>query len=141
MLVVQHMSIRPLPSPEITQAIIGAGIVVHKETGPGLLESIYRKCLVIELRLQGFQVETEVSIPFTYKGTAIDSNLRADIIVNDCVLVEVKAVESILPIHQAQVITYLKLAAFSAGLIMNFNVKRLTQGVRRVVHPDLYLSS
>jgi len=123
---------------ELTGAIIGCAIAVHQETGPGLLESIYKTCLILELRARGLHVETERPLTVVYRGVPVDSHFRLDIIVNDAVVVEVKAVTSVAPVHHAQVITYLKLTGCAVGLLINFNVPVLAKGVRRVVRPDLY---
>jgi len=118
---------------EITEQVIGAAIEVHRELGPGLLESTYEECLARELALRQIPFERQRSVPLTYKGAAVDVGFRVDMVVADRVLVELKAVESILPIHEAQVLTYLKLARLHLGLLINFNVKLLTDGVRRLV--------
>ena len=123
---------------DLTERIIGCGIEVHKTLGAGLLESVYRECLGIELTSAGLRVENERCVKLNYKGTVINSNLRLDLVVEDMVVVELKAVESLHPIHQSQVITYLKLGGFPAGLVMNFNVGSLKWGIRRLNHPDKY---
>jgi len=122
---------------QLTEAIIGAAIKVHASTGPGLLEAIYLPCLTLELRAQGLRVDTERSVPVAYRGVTI-AHYRIDLLVEDLVVIEVKAVKALEPVHQAQLITYLKLTGCSVGLLMNFNVPLLTSGIRRVVHPDLY---
>ena len=124
----------------LTEQIIGCAIAVHKALGPGLLESIYRDCLVIELRAQGLRVETERQVGLNYRGQPVPTRLRLDLLVQMSVVVEVKAVDCIHPIHLAQVITYLKLAGHSVGLLFNFNSTSLRVGLRRVIHPDLYAS-
>ena len=121
---------------DLTERIIGCGMEVHKTLGAGLLESVYRKCLGLELKSAGLRVENERCVKLNYKGTAISSNLRLDLVVEDMVVVELKAVESLHPIYQSQVITYLKLGGFPAGLVMNFNVGSLKWGIRRLEHPD-----
>ncbi len=131
------MSLQKPAHEQLTETIIGSGIAVHVETGPGLLESIYLPCLVIELRSRGLRVETERSVPVRYRGLTI-AHYRIDLVVEDLVVVEVKAVKALDPVHQAQVITYLKLTGCPVGLLMNFNVPLLTNGIRRVVHPSLY---
>jgi GxxExxY protein len=118
--------------------IIGCAIEVHRNLGPGLLESVYRECLLIELRDSSLGFECERRIPVSYKGRTINSTLRLDLFVNDCVIVELKAIEQIHPVHLAQVITYLKLSACPVGLLLNFNVTSLRSGLRRLVHPDRY---
>jgi GxxExxY protein len=123
---------------ELTGRIIASAIAVHRETGPGLLESIYKTCLILELRARSLDVETERPLTVVYRGVSIDSHFRLDIIVDGSVVVEVKAVTNVAPVHHAQVITYLKLTGCPVGLLINFNVPVLAQGVRRVVRPDLY---
>ena len=122
----------------LTERIIGCGIEVHKTLGAGLLESVYRECLGIELKRAGLRVQTERCVKLNYKGIAINSNLRLDLVVEGLVVVELKAVETLHPIYQSQVITYLKLGGFPAGLVMNFNVGSLKWGIRRLDHPDRY---
>jgi GxxExxY protein len=119
---------------EITEQVIGAAIEVHRELGPGLLESAYEECLARELALRQIPFERQKAIPVTYKGRKFDAGFRADMIVADQVLVEPKAVESIVPIHEAQVLTYLKLAGLHVGLLINFNVPVLAKGIRRFVN-------
>jgi GxxExxY protein len=121
-----------------TEKIIGCAIEVHKTFGAGLLESVYRECLAVELRNAGLCFESERCIKLTYKGVPINSNLFVDLIVEGIVVVELKAVECLHPIHSSQVITYLKLAHCPAGLLLNFNVTRMKAGVKRLDHPDLY---
>jgi GxxExxY protein len=123
---------------ELTEAIIGCAIEVHKALGPGLLESVYRECLNIEMTRARLCFEHERRIPLMYKGVPINSTLRLDLIVEGIVVVELKALEHIHPIHLAQVITYLKLTDCPAGLLLNFNVTTMRLGVRRMDHPDLY---
>jgi GxxExxY protein len=119
---------------QITGAIIGAAIEVHRALGPGLLESAYRACLVYELRRRGWLVEPEKPLPVTYKGVELDCGYRLDLVVQDTVIVELKAVEEVIPIHQAQLLSYLRLAGKSVGLLINFNVKVLVDGVDRIVN-------
>ncbi|HJR67256.1 MAG TPA: GxxExxY protein, partial [Gemmatimonadaceae bacterium] len=117
----------------ITGQIIGAGIEVHRQLGPGLLESAYRECLCWELRLRGFSTVSERIVPLVYKGVRVDAGYRADIIVDERVLVELKCIEKLAPIHTTQVVTYLRLAGLHVGLLMNFNVPFLREGIVRVV--------
>jgi GxxExxY protein len=119
--------------PDLTRAILGSAITVHRDLGPGLLEGTYRACLMRQLATDGLAAAHEVSIPMRYQGTPIDQAYRADIIVEKQVLLELKAVEALLPIHQAQVLSYLKHSRLRVGLLINFNVPRLVQGVRRFV--------
>lgn len=124
---------------KLTEKIIGCGIEVHRTLGPGLLESIYRECLFAELRLHSLKVECERSVPLYYKGERVKVALMIDLLVEECVVVELKAVERLHPVHSAQVITYLKLTGFPAGLLMNFNSTSLRAGLRRLDHPDRYV--
>lgn len=123
----------------LTEKVIGCAISVHRELGPGLLESVYRECMVIELKMQHMRVDSERGIRLEYKGQRLSSNLIVDLLVDGCVVVELKAVERIHPVYLAQVITYLKLTGCPAGLLINFNATSLRGGLRRLVHPDLYL--
>jgi GxxExxY protein len=123
---------------ELTEAIIACAIEVHKTLGPGLLESIYRDALVLELRLAGFEVVVEQNIPVYYRGHRIRGDLRIDIMVNGLVIVEIKAVDRLHPVHQAQVITYLKLTGAPVGLLFNFNATSIRAGMKRLEHPDEY---
>jgi len=126
---------------DLTQAIIGCGVRVHEIWGPGLLESVYKACLVIELQADGHQVTTNRRVPLIYKGQDLKTDFCPDVIVDDAVVVELKVVEKLAPVHKAQVITYLKLTNLSIGLLMNFNVPLLKQGIHRVVRPDLLVRS
>jgi GxxExxY protein len=122
----------------LRERVIGCGIEVHRQLGPGLLESIYRDCLVIELRAAGLGVIRECRVGLDYKGHSIADGLKVDVLVDNRLIVEVKAVEHIHPVHLAQVITYLKLTGCPCGLLMNFNATSLRAGVRRLERPDLY---
>ena len=117
-----------------TSAIIGAAIEVHRHLGPGLLESAYEECLCYELHLRAVAFTRQVRLPVIYKGLALDCGYKIDLIVRGEVVMELKSIEKILPIHQAQLLTYLKLTRKPVGLLINFNVPILTQGiVRRVL--------
>lgn len=116
----------------LTQKVIGCAIEVHRHLGPGLLESAYEKCLAHELALAGLAFKVQVPMPVEYKNVKLDCGYRVDLFVEDCLIVELKAVEQILRIHEAQVITYMKLAEAPVGLIINFNVKLLKEGIRRL---------
>jgi GxxExxY protein len=118
---------------ELTDAIIGAAIEVHRALGPGLLESTYEMCLCRELSLRGLRFERQVPIPADYKGVKLDCGYRADLVVQSAVLVEIKAIDSLLPIHDAQLLSYLKLGGWKVGLLINFNVGLLKHGIRRRV--------
>jgi GxxExxY protein len=122
-----------LRNSDITQAVLGAAIEVHKALGPGLLESAYEECLCHELKLRGLIYDRQVELPLSYKGIQLDYGYRIDLIVEDIVLLELKAVEQLLPIHEAQLLTYLRLSGIKTGLLINFNVPLLKQGVIRRV--------
>lgn len=118
---------------QLTEKIIGAAIEVHRSLGPGLLESAYEECLCHELSLQKVPFKRQLSLPIQYKGIAIDCGYRLDLLVADTVVVELKSIEELLPIHSAQLLTYLKLGGWKVGLLINFNVPILKQGIRRLV--------
>ena len=113
--------------------IIGAAIEVHKELGPGLLESAYEACLMFELANRGLKAEKQKELPVVYRGVRIDCGYRLDLLVEDLVIVELKAVERLERIHEAQVISYLKLSGKHVGLLINFNVLQLVKGLKRIV--------
>lgn len=123
----------PLHDEALTEVIIGAAIEVHRHLGPGLLESAYRRCLVHELRLREVPVASEVSLDLEYKGLLVPASYRLDLLVADRVIVEVKAVDKTTPIHEAQWLTYLRLSGRKAGLLLNFKVKLLKDGITRRV--------
>ncbi len=116
---------------EITSQIIGSAIEVHKQLGPGLLESAYEACLAYELIERGLKVEQQKPLPVQYKDVKLDAGYRLDLLVEDIVVVELKAVEKVLPIHEAQILSYLKLSGLKVGLLINFNVKLLKNGIKR----------
>ncbi len=118
---------------ELTDAIIGAAMEVHRTLGPGLLESTYEMCLCRELSIRGITFERQVPIPVEYKGVKLDCGYRADIVVDETILIEIKAVDSVLSIHDAQLLSYLKLGGWKIGLLINFNVELLKHGLRRRV--------
>ncbi len=118
---------------EIATATVDGAYKVHKALGPGLLESVYESCLAYGLRKRSFEVRTQLDLPITYDGMTIESGLRPDILIADLVLVEVKAVEQVHPVHHAQVLTYLKLMSLRLGLLINFNVPMIAKGIRRIV--------
>lgn len=117
----------------ITQAIIGAAIQIHTELGPGLLESTYEICLAYELASQGLHASRQVQLPVIYKGVHLDCGYRIDLLVEHTVIVEVKAVEALTTLHQAQLLTYLKLSGHKTGLLINFNARTIKQGLQRLV--------
>jgi GxxExxY protein len=118
---------------EISELIIKASINIHNKLGPGLLESVYQRILAYELRKAGLQVETEVPIPVEWDENIIDDSFRADLIINNQVLVELKSIENLLPLHHKQVFTYLKLTNLHLGLLINFNTPLLKDGLHRIV--------
>ena len=119
---------------DITRKIIGAAIEVHKKLGPGLLESAYEECLCCEMQLRGIEFKRQVPLSLNYKGVVLDCGYRLDLLVEDKVIVELKSIEGLEPIHEAQMLTYLKLRNAWLGLIINFNVIMLKDGVRRLVN-------
>src|SRR6185312_5281837 len=118
----------------LTEQIIRAAIEVHKALGPGLLESVYEECLCHELHLRGLRFQRQLTVPVIYKGVALDCGYRLDLIVEDTVILELKSIDRVLPIHEAQLLTYLKLLDKPVGFILNFNVSALRQGgiIRKV---------
>ncbi len=120
---------------ELTETIIAAAIEVHRDKGPGLIESIYEWCLLKELGLRGLECVSQKSVLIEYKGFTREEPLRFDMLVEGCVLVEAKAVEKILPIHKAQLLSYMKLLNVPLGLLINFHEMKLTDGVHRLILP------
>lgn len=118
---------------QLSREIIGAALDVHTALGPGLLESAYEECLARELALRDIAFERQVPLPISYKGTAVDAGYRLDFLVSGLVVVELKAVDGLLPIHKAQLLTYLKLSRKKLGMLINFNTERLRDGIKRVV--------
>jgi GxxExxY protein len=118
---------------EVSHIVITAAMKVHSALGPGLLESAYEACLAHELRKAGLKVETQVGLPVVYDGIKLDLGCRIDMLVNDLVIVELKSVEEISRVHVAQVLSYMKLSEKQLGLIINFNVLRLKDGIKRLV--------
>lgn len=119
---------------EITNEIIGAAIEVHRVLGPGLLESAYEECLCHELGFRGVSYSRQKELPVSYKGIRLDCGYRLDLLVANSVVVEIKAIDGLLPIHEGQLLTYLKMGGWQVGLLMNFNVPVLKDGIRRIVH-------
>ena len=118
---------------DITRVIIGCAIDVHKELGPGLLESAYEECLYYELQKAGLKVEKQKAIPVVYKEIKLDCGYRADIIVENKIVIELKTVDEFNPVHEAQILTYLNFADKKLGLLINFNVLRLKDGIKRYI--------
>jgi len=119
---------------ELTHSIIGAALEVHKILGPGLLEAVYEDCFVEELQLRGLRVERQVHTPIIYKGREVGNPLIIDILVEGCVIVELKTVQELLDIHSAQLLSYLRLTGKKLGLLINFNTVHLRDGLKRVVN-------
>lgn len=118
----------------ISNKIIGAAIEVHKNLGPGLLESTYEHCLSYELREMGLAIQRQKDLPVIYKGNLIDCGYRLDLLVENKVIIEIKAEKSLLPVHEAQLLTYLKLTQLKLGLLLNFNVVMMKNGIKRIVN-------
>ncbi len=118
----------------LTNAIIGAAIAVHRELGPGLLESAYEACLAFELTEKGFQVERQKQLPVTYRGLRLDCGYRLDLLIEYQVILELKTADRLLPIHDAQLLSYLKMAQKKVGLLINFNSLRVKDGIKRIVN-------
>jgi GxxExxY protein len=119
---------------QLSNEVIGAAIEVHKTIGPGLLESVYQECMVYELTNRGFQTAREVSLPVRYKGLQFLAAYRADIVVEDKLILELKAVEVLLPVYSAQLLSYLRMSGLKLGLLINFCVPHLRDGVKRIVN-------
>ena len=128
------MKNKELTENEITEVIIGSAIKVHKQLGPGLLESAYEECLYYELKKTSLDIEKQKPLPLIYEGVKLECGYRADIVANNKVVIEIKSIEAFNDIHLAQMITYLKLAECKVGLLINFNVLKLKDGIKRVVH-------
>jgi GxxExxY protein len=128
---------------QISRRIIGAAIAVHRHLGPGLLESAYQSCLAFELKQLGLRFEEQKPLPVTYKEVRLDCGYRLDLVVEDEIIVEIKAAEALLPIHQAQLLSYLRIAHKRVGLLINFHVPVLKNGLKRIVNefPDTRLAT
>lgn len=118
----------------LTERIIGAAIQVHRELGPGMLESAYEACLVYELEQQGLRVESQKALPLKYRDVMLDCGYRVDLLVDERVIVEIKVLEALQPVHKAQLLSYLRLSGCKVGLLINFNVDVLKRGIHRVVN-------
>lgn len=118
---------------ELSKRVIGCALEVHKHLGPGLLESTYEQCMAHELSLAGIAFKIQPALPVEYKGLKLDCGYRIDLLIEEKLIVELKSVAELLPIHQAQLLTYMKLARITIGLLINFNVTRLKDGLRRFV--------
>jgi GxxExxY protein len=117
----------------LTESVIGLAIEVHRALGPGLLESAYQECLCYELKAKGIAFGRQVTLPVVYKSVKLDCGYRMDLVVDDRLVVELKTVEKILPIHEAQLLTYLRLSGIRTGLLLNFNTSVLKDGIKRMV--------
>jgi GxxExxY protein len=129
------MLIKPSMFSDVTRVILGAAIEAHRTLGPGLLESIYSECLEYELTVRRLRFVVQKPIPINYKGMVLDGGYRVDLIVEDLVVVNIKSVAALAPIHEAQVLTYLRLTRCPVGLLIDFNVPRLMDGVKRLINP------
>ena len=118
----------------LSKIIVDACYSVHKEFGPGLLESVYEFCLLKEFEMRGIDAKSQVSIPLIYKGKKLEKEFKIDILVEDEIILEIKSVEVLLPVHKAQLISYLKLADKRLGFLVNFNVPRIKDGIKRIVN-------
>lgn len=123
----------PAETERVAKMVVDAALQVHRTLGPGLLESVYETCLADELRERGLKVETQIIVPITYKTINLDPGLRIDILVENCVIVELKAVEAMIPLYDAQLLTYLKLTHKRLGMLINFNVQLIKSGIKRIV--------
>jgi len=119
---------------DIAKEIVDAAFAVHNELGPGLLESTYEFCLEHELQIRGFHVERQLPQPVVYKGLEIDTGFRLDLLVENTIIIELKSVDQLMPIHQAQLLTYLKLSKKTLGFLINFNVPLIKQGIKSFIH-------
>jgi GxxExxY protein len=123
----------PTPRDPLTERVIGLAIAVHRELGPGLLESAYEECLCYELTNDGIDFARQVPLAVDYKNVRLDCGYRLDVVVHRTLLLEIKAVDRLLPIHEAQILTYLRLSRIKVGLLINFNVVALKEGIRRMI--------
>jgi len=119
---------------QISGMIVDSALAIHRYYGPGLLESVYEECLIIELTERGLVVESQVTLPINYRDHLLKKGLKLDLLVEKSVIVEIKSVDQILPIHQSQLLTYLKITNLRLGLVINFNAKLIKEGIKRVVH-------
>jgi GxxExxY protein len=125
---------------DLTHSVIGSAIEVHKEVGPGLLESIYEKCLVHLLKEKGYKLDIQQKVPLKFRGLYLDCDLRFDIMVEDLVIVELKAIEMLLPIHEAQLLTYLKLLEKPKGILINFNCTDIFKEGQKTLVTNIYVN-
>jgi GxxExxY protein len=132
---VSSQEFKPIPpeTERVARAVVDAAFKVHRILGPGLLESVYEACLVHELKQRGIKVDVQIALPIVYEGLRLEAGLRLDMLVEDCVVVELKAVEKFNNLFEAQLLTYLRLTGLRLGLLINFNVPLIKQGIRRVI--------
>lgn len=123
----------PSATEELGKCVVQAAYKVHRELGPGLLESVYEQCMAFELKSLGMRVARQVRLPIEYREHRIEAGLRLDLLVNDCVIVELKAVDQMIPVYEAQFLSYLKLTKLRLGFLINFNVPLIKEGIRRMV--------
>ena len=129
----EHEGTRRMEFDALSNRVIGCALEVHRNLGPGLLESTYEQCLAHEFRMADMPFKLQYPLPVEYKGMKLDCGYRIDLLVDDSLIVELKSVDRLLPIHQAQLLTYMKLSGISIGLLINFNVEYLKQGIKRMV--------
>jgi GxxExxY protein len=127
------MAVNGIQDDPLTRKIIGAAIEVHRGLGPGLLEAVYEECLVLELQSAGLSVDRQASVPLVWRGRMLSHPLRLDVLVNEAVILEVKSVEIVLKVHKAQLLSYMRLAGKGRGLLINFNVTVLKEGITRCI--------
>lgn len=126
-------NVLPAEIDALGKVVVDAAYIVHKSLGPGLLESVYESCLAYELQERGLTVNRQVQLPVIFKGMEFENGYRIDLLVNDCTIIELKAVDTLLPIHQAQLLTYLKLSGHRLGYLINFNVPLIRYGIKRLI--------
>ena len=132
----RELRITPLPSQteEMAKAIVDSAYQIHTALGPGLLESVYESCMIYEFKLRGIEVKSQITLPVIYKGMKVDSGYRLDLLVEDCVIVEIKSTDELSVVHKAQLLTYLKLSNIRLGLLINFNVVHLRGSINRIIN-------
>ena len=129
-----HIDPLSVHTEDIAKAILDSAFQIHTALGPGLLESVYEACMVYELKLRGITVKSQVTLPVIYKGMKVDSGFRLDLLVDDCVVVEIKSADDISAVYRAQLLTYLRLSNIRLGLLVNFNVVHLRDGIKRIIN-------
>jgi GxxExxY protein len=129
-----HIEPIPVHTEDIAKAILDSAFQIHTALGPGLLESVYEACMVHELKLRGITVKSQVTLPVIYKGMKVDSGFRLDLLVDDRVVVEIKSADDISAVYRAQLLTYLRLSNIRLGLLINFNVVHLRDGIKRIIN-------